>query len=281
MSNVFIDCHAHLFFRPIPSEAIKELKVDCEIPKPSKEFISRNIQNAKEAGVSHIVGVISNPNDFTRYTEQLALKNIIHVIGVSRDNATTDNTQNMIKLEKIINFSKPCAIGEIGLDYSNSYPKLNENDLASIKKRQQNLFRLQIQLAKEIDVPIVIHAGYGDDKDILAILKEENASEVGGQVHGYMSNKIVVKELLDMGFYFSFGYSHIQNKELKQIIEFTPLELLLIETDSPYHLMESPRKFILSEDVIAIYEGIAKIKDVEINLLANQVMYNAREIFSF
>ena len=60
---MYVDCHAHLFFSPIPAEAIDE-DVTGEIPTPNMDFIGKMISNAKEKGVSHIVGVISNPIDF-------------------------------------------------------------------------------------------------------------------------------------------------------------------------------------------------------------------------
>ncbi|MCG3259007.1 MAG: TatD family hydrolase, partial [Candidatus Heimdallarchaeota archaeon] len=99
--------------------------------------------------------------------------------------------------------------------------------------------------------------------------------------HGYMSKKEVVSELLDMGFCFSFGFKHIKIEELKRIIEITPLEQILAETDSPYQLMESPKKFILPENVVLVTDGIAIIKEVKTEVFANQVMRNARELFRF
>lgn len=209
MIDLYIDCHAHLFFSPIPAEAIDE-DITGEIPIPNRAFIGKMISNAKEKGVSHIVGVISNPNDLPRYQEQLELENIIHVIGISRGNALENQSQIISLLEKEIERKIPHGIGEIGLDYAYGFDKLNEHEKNTIKKKQQELFGSQIQIAKEIDVPIVVHAGYGTDKDIVKILKQEQAQDVGGQIHGYMSNEELVSELLDIGFYFSFGY--IQEK---------------------------------------------------------------------
>ena len=280
MIKLFIDCHAHLFFSPIPIDTIDE-DVIGEIPTPTLEFINKMFFNAKEKNVSHIVGVISNPNDFHSYQKQLELEDIIHVIGISRNNASKDHTNMISLLQKEIEIQTPHGIGEIGLDYSYGLDNLNEHEKNTFKKKQQKLFRKQIQLAKEIDVPIVVHAGYGDDKDILEIIKQEKAQDIGGQIHGYMSKKEVVSELLDMGFYLSFGYLHIKIEELRRIIEITPLEQILTETDSPYHLLESPKKFILPEDVVLVTEGIAIIKEVKTEDFANQVMKNARELFRF
>ena len=96
---MYIDCHAHLFFSPIPVETIEE-DIIGEIPTPSMDFIGNMIFNAKEKGVSHIVGVISNPNDFNRYQEQLEIENIIHIIGISRNNYNEDQPYLISLLEK-------------------------------------------------------------------------------------------------------------------------------------------------------------------------------------
>ena len=280
MIKLYIDCHAHVFFKPIPIEAVDE-DIIGEIPTPTIEFIKKMIFNAKEKGVSRIVGVISNPGDFHSYQQQLELKDIIHVIGISRNNAFEDHSNMISLLQKEIEIKTPHGIGEIGLDYSHGFDNLNEFEKNTLKKKQRELFQKQIQVAKDIDVPIVVHAGYGDDKDILEIIKQEKAQDIGGQIHGYMSKKEVVSELLDMGFCFSFGFKHIKIEELKRIIEITPLEQILAETDSPYQLMESPKKFILPENVVLVTDGIAIIKEVKTEVFANQVMRNARELFRF
>lgn len=280
MIRLYIDCHAHIFFSPIPKEAVTE-DIIGEIPTPTTEFINKMIFNAREKGVSYIIGIISNPKDFPSYQKQLVLEDIIHVIGISRNNASEDFSYMISLLQKEIERKIPHGIGEIGLDYSSGFDDLNEHKLNTLKKKQQELFRKQIRLAKEINVPIVVHAGYGDDKDIVEIIKQERAQDIGGQIHGYMTNKELVSELLDMGFYFSFGYLHIINEKLKRIIEITPLEQLLTETDAPYHLIKSPKRFILPEDVVLVTNEIAILKAVKIEVLTNHVMRNAKELFRF
>ncbi|MFX0003016.1 MAG: TatD family hydrolase [Candidatus Hodarchaeota archaeon] len=277
---MYIDCHAHLFFSPIPKESIDNDIIGV-IPIPSIDFIIEMISKAKEKGVKEIIGVISNPLDFPKYQKQLELENIIHIIGISRNNALEDHSQMISLLEKEFEKKIPHGIGEIGLDYSYGFANLDENEKNSFKKKQQELLRKQIALAKENDIPIVVHAGYGTDKDIVRILKQEKAQDVGGQIHGYMSKQEQVSELLDFGFYFSFGYLHSREEEFKRIIEITPLEQLLTETDSPYHLMESPKRFIFPEDVISITKEIANLKETKLETCANQVLRNARELFRF
>jgi len=277
---MYIDCHAHLFFNPIPVESIDE-DIIGDIPTPSIEFISKMISDAKEKGVSHIVGVISNPSDLNRYQEQLEVENIIHVIGISRNNYNEDQSYLISILEKELERKIPHGIGEIGLDYLYGLDNFTEEQKNPVKKKQQKLFGKQIQIAKENDIPIVVHAGYGTDKDIVKILKKERAQEFGGQIHGYMSDIELVSELLDLGFYFSFGYIHSREEELKRIIGRTPLDRILTETDSPYHLLESPKRFILPKDIVLITNEIAILKEIEPKDFTEQVMKNAKELFRF
>ncbi|MFW9819260.1 MAG: TatD family hydrolase [Candidatus Thorarchaeota archaeon] len=276
---MYIDCHAHVFFRPIPKEAIDK-DIEGEIPTPTIDFINRMISNAKKKGVSRIVGVISNPNDFSRYKEQLEFGDIINIIGISRNNLMEDQSYLISLLKNEIEANIPNGIGEIGLD-TYDFDKFNDQEKNKFKIKQQELFAKQIRIAKEFDIPIVVHAGYGTDKSIVNILKQEHANDVGGQIHGYMSKEDLVSELLDQGFYFSFGYIHSREEELKRILKITPPEKMLIETDSPYHLMESPKRFILPEDVIQITKEIAKFKEIDPQDLANIVVKNAKTLFNF
>ena len=280
MILLYIDCHAHLFFSPIPENVINEA-ITGEKPISTIEFINKMISNANSRGVTHIVGVLSDPTQFFCYQQQLKIKNIVNVIGISRNHATKDQKALMTQLQEEINQNLPHGIGEIGLDYHYGISKLTENEKNIVIKKQQQLLKTQIQLAREYNIPIVIHAGYKTDKDIVKILTEEKANDVGAQIHGYLSEEVYVSELLDMGFYFSFGYFHPREEELRRIVELVPLEKLLTETDAPYHLMDNPKKFILPEDIVSICKDIADIKNIDLKNFTRQVFKNARNLFNF
>ena len=149
MIKLYIDCHAHIYFSPIPEEAI-DGDIIGEIPKPNKDFITRMISNAKEKGGSNIIGVISNPIDFPCYLEQLELENIIHIIGISRNNALKDHSHLIALLENEIERKFPHGIGEIGLEYSYGFDKLNETEKNSFMTKQQKLFRNKYDYQKKL-----------------------------------------------------------------------------------------------------------------------------------
>jgi TatD DNase family protein len=122
--------------------------------------------------------------------------------------------------------AKVVAYGEIGLDYHYNH---------SSPKEQRERFREQIQIARELRLPVIIHTREAQE-DTIGILKEERASEVGGVFHCFSGDGWLAKEALDMGFYLSFsGILTFQNAvTLREIAKNTPLDRVLIETDCPY-----------------------------------------------
>ncbi len=118
------------------------------------------------------------------------------------------------------------AYGEIGLDYHYNHSSPNE---------QRDRFREQIQVARELMLPVIIHTREAQE-DTITILKEERASEVGGVIHCFSGDSWLAKEALGLGFYLSFsGILTFQNAvPLREIAKNTPLDHILIETDSPY-----------------------------------------------
>ncbi|MBH0200639.1 MAG: TatD family hydrolase [Nitrospira sp.] len=121
---------------------------------------------------------------------------------------------------------KVVAYGEIGLDYHYNH---------SSPKEQRERFREQIQLARELALPVIIHTREAQE-DTIAILKEEQASEIGGVFHCFSGDARLAKDALELGFYLSFsGILTFQNASmLREIATTVPLDRLLIETDCPY-----------------------------------------------
>ena len=131
-----------------------------------------------------------------------------------------DEFRRLVKNKKVV------AYGEIGLDYHYNH---------SSPKEQRERFREQIQLARELNLPIIIHTREAQD-DTMTILKEEKASEIGGVFHCFSGDAWLAKDALDLGFYLSFsGILTFQNATmLRDIAKHTPLDRVLIETDCPY-----------------------------------------------
>lgn len=169
--------------------------------------------------------------------------------------------------------NKVVAYGEIGLDYHYNH---------SPPKDQRERFREQVQLARELKLPVIIHTREAQE-DTITILKEEKASEVGGVFHCFSGDAWLAKDALDLGFYLSFsGILTFQNATmLRDIARATPLDRILIETDCPY-LTPVPHRGKRNEP--AYVEWVAKQlaaihAERSLEEIAEQTTQNARRLF--
>ncbi|WP_010279427.1 TatD family hydrolase [Paenibacillus senegalensis] len=185
------------------------------------------IQRAWEQGVTRIVNV-----GFNRETipSSIALAEkydfVYSTVGWHPQDAKSMRDEDLQWIESLCQHEKVVAIGEIGLDYY--WDK-------SFKETQQQVFREQIRLARKVGLPVIIH-NRDAHQDIVQILKEEKAAEVGGIMHCYSGSWEIAKLCLDMNFYISFGgpITFKNAKQPKEVLQKVPLDRLLIETDAPY-----------------------------------------------
>lgn len=238
-----------------------------------KEDVEEVIQRALEAKVEKMVVV-----GFDRKTIEIALRLaeeypfIYLVIGWHPVDAIDCTTEDLRWIEELAENPKVVGIGETGLDYH--WDK-------SPKDVQQELFRKQIQLAKKVKLPIIIH-NRDATADVVRILKEENAAEVGGIMHCFGGSVETAKECIDMNFFISLGgpVTFKNAKMPKRVAAEIPLDKLLIETDAPY-LAPHPYRGKRNEPayVVLVAEEIAKIKEVSIEDVAKQTTENALHLF--
>mgnify|MGYP005794303107 FL=1 len=166
---------------------------------------------------------------------------------------------------------KIVAIGEIGLDYHWN----TEN-----KELQKYAFIKQIELANELNLPIVIHTREAV-MDTIQILKENNVVKKG-VFHCCPLNRELVKEALKLGFYISFAgpITFKNSKNADEIIQMVPEDKILIETDSPYLSPEPNRgKRNDSRNLQFIAEKISTVKKVSVKEIENITFRNTCEIF--
>src|SRR5690606_21794093 len=185
------------------------------------------IQRAFSKGVKYMTVV-----GFDRETIPLALKiaeqyeTIYAAVGWHPVDAIDMTEQDLNWLKELSNHPKVVALGEMGLDYH------WDKSPADVQKE---VFRKQIRLAKEVDMPIIIHNREATE-DIVQILQEEDAKTVGGIMHCYNDSADYVQACLDMNFYISLGGPvTFKNAPLpKEVAKIVPKDRLLIETDAPY-----------------------------------------------
>ncbi|SFS87018.1 TatD family hydrolase [Marininema halotolerans] len=175
-------------------------------------------------------------------------------------------------LEELCDHPKVVALGEMGLDYHWD---------TSPKGIQESVFRQQIRLARELKLPIIIHNREADE-DVLRILREEKASEVGGVMHCFSGDWSLAEQCLDLGFYLGLGgpVTFKNAHDPKEVAKRVPLDRLLIETDAPY-LAPHPHRGKRNETgyVSLVAEQIAILREISFADVAAQTFANACRLF--
>lgn len=231
------------------------------------------INRAFEAGVNKMINVGFNRETIPstmRLAESYA--NIYAAVGWHPQDAITMEDGDLDWIASLCAHPKVVAIGEIGLDY---YWDTSPKDV------QQRVFRQQIGLARELKMPIVIH-NRDAHEDVVRILREEKAQEVGGVMHSFSGSWETAKMCLDLGFHLSFGgpVTFKNAKQPKEVLAKTPMDRLLIETDAPYltpHPFRGKRNE--SAHVKLVAEAAAEIKGLNWEELAEITYANALERF--
>lgn len=194
----------------------------------------------------------------------------VHPIDVDEmSESDIDVLRNMCKEN-----SKVVAIGEIGLDYH--YNRQNN-------ETQKYWFERQLQLAKENNLPVIIHSREAS-QECFDIIKKANLSQKrNGVIHCYSGSAEMALEYIEMGFYIGVGGVITFNnaRKLIEVVETIPLNKILIETDSPY-LSPVPNrgKRNNSHNLIYIAEKIGQIKQISVNKVSKVTSENACTLFS-
>ena len=261
--NLF-DSHAHY----------NDEKFDLDREEIIKETLENNVSNFIVAGYS-LESSKKAVEISKKYNEAYA------IVGISpndiNDIKTKEDIENNIKeLEKLVKEinsknKKIVAIGEIGLDYY-----WNKDN----KELQKEMFIKQIELANNLNLPIVIHTREAVN-DTIKILKENTVMK-RGIFHCCPLNRELVKEGLKLDFYISLsGVITFKNaKNANEIIEMVPEDKLLIETDSPY-LSPEPVRGTRNNcmNVKYIAKKIADVKGKTLEEISDITNINAKKIF--
>lgn len=244
-----------------------------------KHDLDKVIEDAKNNGVKAIITTGINPE-----TNRIALKlaeryDIVKCsLGIYPPDALANEVKSFeidMNLESFdineeINFiknnkNKILGVGEIGLDFKTG----------SRKQEQEEIFIKQIQLAKQIKKPIIIHSRKAE-KEVIDILESNNAKNV--LLHCFCGKKKLVKRAHDLGYYFSVPTNVVFSKQFQSMVRNVNINKLLTETDAPYL---SPYKGERNEPsfVIETIKKIAEIKQLDDEEVANNIFKTYQEMF--
>lgn len=252
---MLVDTHCHLDFP--------------EYGQDRNEVIKR----AKEAGVGYLVNVGSSLEGSKRSVElSREYGSVYAAVGIHPHEADSFTPETEKAIRSLAKEKKVLAIGEIGLDYFKNY---------SASERQVAVFEGLIKLAKDFDLPLVIHTRSAQE-ETLKILKE--AMPVRGVVHCFSGDKMFLEECLGLGFFISFTCNITYKKAdgLRGIVKLAPLDRLLLETDAPYLSPEGFRgKRNEPAHIRLLAEVVAGLKGVKPEGIAKATTENARRFFKF
>ena len=249
---MFVDTHCHL----------NEINLDEELPRIREARVTKMIAIGYDLQSSREVVAIADKTE-----------GVYAAVGFQPTELDRFQAGDLERIRALASSSKVVAIGEIGMDYH--YEDTN-------KPLQREKFIEQIELAKELKLPVCIHSR-DDAEDMRKLLREERGKLVyGGVMHCYSHAKEMVKDFLDLGFYLAFG-GPVTYKNAKKAVEsakVTPLDRILTETDSPY-LPPVPHRGERNTPAYLplIAEKLASLKEMETERFAEAVMKNVKTLF--
>lgn len=231
------------------------------------------LEKCRQNNVTHIINAGSNLNSSAKGIEMARKYPFIYAaVGIHPHDSARCNDKTLDLLKALAGNKKVVAIGEIGLDYHYDF---------SPRDVQREWLAKQIGLAKSLMLPIIIHDREAH-KDILDIIKAENGYETGGVFHCFSGSAEMAREVMNLGFKLGIGGT-ITFKNARKIIEvvnFAPMDMLLVETDCPYLAPEPYRgKRNWSGLIKFVLNKISEIKNVSYETAEEATSLNAINLF--
>ncbi len=249
VNNMIIDTHIHLY-----DEAYKNLE-----------------QVLHEATIVGVKNMIVVGYDYHSSKKAIALANkyedLYASVGLHPSEIKKKEDLNWVR--ELIKEPKVVAVGEIGLDYywDRTYEEF-----------QRELFFQQLEIAEEANLPVIIHSREAA-LDTLNILKKK---PIPGVMHCFAYSLEMAREFIKLGYYLGIGgvLTFKNSKKLKEVVQETPLEHLLSETDGPY-LAPHPFRGKVNRPAYLPYiiEAISEIKNIDIETVKMTLAKNAKDVF--
>lgn len=281
----FFDTHAHLNFSIFKDEADEIIKrcldKDVWVINVGSQYdtskMAVEIANKYDSGVYAAVGIHPIHLSQTEVDEE-------EIYFKSREEDFDEKRYGSLLNKKVV------AVGEIGLDY---FHIPEGRDFDEVKKIQKDGFVAQLNFARDVGLPVVLHCrgakekpleAYEDMVDIVSgfVVNSKKGKSINGVIHCFGANLEIARKFIDLGFYIGFtGIVTFKNaKELQEVAKNIPLEKILAETDCPY-LSPEPFRGKRNEPVYVEYvvKKIAGLKGLGIEDVAGVIFENSRRVF--
>jgi TatD DNase family protein len=253
---VFIDTHTHLFLPEFDND--RKQVIEDAILRGVDKMLLPNVDSTTVSGLF----------DVCRQYPQ----NCFPMIGLHPTSVKESYMADLHHIESVLKIEKVIAIGEIGIDlyWDKTY-----------LKQQQEAFIYQINLAKQYDLPIVIHARESFN-EIFDILKLQLDKKLKGVFHSFTGDIKQAEQIIEWGFKLGIGgIVTFKNSGLDKIVEQIDLNHIVLETDSPY-LPPVPYRGKRNESayIVKVAEKIAQIKNCSVEEVAEKTTLNAKSLFN-
>ena len=250
---MYIDTHAHLYYDNL------------------KNQLAKVVERAEAAGVTQIICVGTDlPSSETSISIAEKYDAVFATVGVHPHDAKDAPDDYLHQLRDLTSHSKVVAVGEMGLDYFRDFSPRNV---------QKEVFQSQLALARELDLPAVIH-NRDADEDILKILEEVRYEK--SVLHCFSSNTEMAGRAISLGCLLSFtGNVTFGKNHTESVLLATPLNRIMLETDCPF-MTPVPNRGKLNEpaNILHIAQWIAKIKRINVSEVAESTTSTAQFFFN-
>lgn len=243
---------------------------DDEAFDSDREELLRSLPGA---GVGRVVNIAASVQSIDECVDMAhRFEHVYCALGIHPEHCGEMDDEILEKVRAGLSDSKAVAVGEIGLDYYWPEPD---------REIQKYWFARQLQLAAEVDMPVVIHSREAA-ADTMRIMKENHAERIGGVVHCYSYSAELAKEFVKMGFYIGIGgvLTFKNARKLVEVAREIPLERLLLETDCPY-LAPVPFRGKRNSSLYLPYvvEKLAQIKEISGEEVIRVTEENAEKMY--
>ena len=233
------------------------------------------LARAKAAGLAAIINMGDSMESSGRSVAMARQYDMVYTgVGIHPEEARPMTQADDDLLAGWAREAKVVAIGEIGLDYY-------WDKEAEVQEKQRYWFNRQMDLARETNLPIIIHSRDAAE-DTMKVMKDAKAHELKGVVHCYSYSKEIAQEFIKMGYYIGVGgvVTFKNARKLVETVEAIPLDRILLETDCPYMAPEPNRgKRNDSSNIQYVIKKIAEIKGISEEEVEKVTEHNAYTLF--
>jgi len=278
---MLIDTHSHLSFKAYDADREEVVKRTREagmicIDVGTKYETSKRAVELAEKNENIYASIGLYPSHASSEFQKIKTDSEEGELLSSETNFDKEKYKELAKSKKVV------AIGEVGLDYYYK-PKTNLK-FEQLKQKQKEVFIQQLELAEELNLPMILHCRMAHN-DVLEILSK---SKNVGVVHCFTGNWEEAQKYLDLGFY--LGINGIIFKfDIDEVIKKAPLDKLLLETDCPYLTplpavalaKEGPEGYVRNEPTFVkhVAQRIAELRGISFDEVASATTTNAKKLF--